>query len=291
MSNPARVEIRRILVALDASPRSLPVLKAAAELAARMEAELFGLFVEDIELLRLADSPYARELLYPSATEAPLTRATMEFKLRALSEEARKALATVAGRARCQWSFRTVRGEILAEVLAATGEADLLAVSETGGPLGLQRRVASAVLQVATGAAKVFLIPARGIAPGTRIAVYFDGSPGSRLALIVSAQLAAAAEDGITVLIGATDAAAASILKDEAALLLEGEDVEIRYRAIGPEDEAALLQALRAERAGILILGGLEPRKKQQWIELLLDQPDTALLLLDSGAGPQAETE
>ena len=59
--------IRRILVALDASRHSLAALEAAAELAARLKAELVGLFVEDIDLLRLAGLPFAREIRYPSA--------------------------------------------------------------------------------------------------------------------------------------------------------------------------------------------------------------------------------
>ena len=292
MSEPGRAaEIRRILVALDASPHSLPLLQVAAELASRMEAELFGLFVEDIELLRLADSPYACEILYPSATQTPLSRATMELKLRTLSEIARKALAAAASRAQVQWSFRTVCGEILPEVLAAAGEADLLAISEAGGPLGRQRRVASAALEVATGAAPVLVVPAHGIAPGARVAVYFDGSPGSRVGLLVSAQMAVATQDGITVLLGAADAASASARKEEAAGLLDGEVLEIRYRIVNPEDTTALVRTLRAERPGIFILGGLEPRKKQQWAELLLRDTTMALLLLDHGKTSLPESE
>src|SRR2546425_755825 len=122
--------VRRILVALDSSAHSLAALEASVDMAARMEAELTGLFVEDIELLRMADAPFARELLYPSATEAPLNRATMERKLRAQSEQARKALAAAADRAQVQWTFRTVRGQVISEVLAAAGEADLLAIGK-----------------------------------------------------------------------------------------------------------------------------------------------------------------
>jgi len=292
VSKPGRAaEIRRILVALDASPNSLLLLQAAAELASKMEAELFGLFVEDIELLRLAESPYACEILYPSATQTPLSRATMELKLRTLSEIARKALAAAAIRAQVQWSFRTVRGEILPEVLAAAGEADLLAISEGAGPLGRPRHIASAALELAAGAAPVLLIPAQGIAPGARMAVYFDGSPGSRLGLLVSARIAAATQDGITVLLGAVDAASASSQKEEAALLLEGEKIKIRYRIINPEDTTALVRTLRAERPGIFILGGLAPRKKRQWAELLLRDTSMALLLLDHGETSLPESE
>jgi len=46
--------IRRILVALDASRYSLAALEAAIELAAGLEAELQGIFVEDVSELRAA---------------------------------------------------------------------------------------------------------------------------------------------------------------------------------------------------------------------------------------------
>ncbi|MGD9028912.1 MAG: universal stress protein, partial [Anaerolineae bacterium] len=54
--------IRRILIALDASSHSIAALRAAARLASSLEAELHGLFVEDINLLRAAGLPMAREL-------------------------------------------------------------------------------------------------------------------------------------------------------------------------------------------------------------------------------------
>ena len=81
--------IRRILVALDSSRASLAALDAAVDLAGRIDAELLGIFVEDVELLRMADAPYAREILYPSAMEAPLSRGTMERNFKAQSAQAR----------------------------------------------------------------------------------------------------------------------------------------------------------------------------------------------------------
>ena len=54
---PQKPQMRRILVAVDASPHSLAALDAALRLAADLEAEIIGLFVEDINLLRLAGMP------------------------------------------------------------------------------------------------------------------------------------------------------------------------------------------------------------------------------------------
>ena len=53
---------RRILVAIDTSPHGSAALEAAARLATELRAELEGLFIEDINLLRLAGLPFAREI-------------------------------------------------------------------------------------------------------------------------------------------------------------------------------------------------------------------------------------
>jgi nucleotide-binding universal stress UspA family protein len=122
--------IRRILVPVDASPGSLATLVRAVDLAGKLEAELLGLFVEDIELLRLADSPYARELVYFSAAEIPLSRENMETKLKAQSVQARKALEVAGAHAQVRWTFRTVRGDVLTEILAAANQVDLLQLTK-----------------------------------------------------------------------------------------------------------------------------------------------------------------
>ena len=57
-----RFVVRHILVAVDATPSSSVVLEAAARLAREFDAELNGIFVEDLNLLHLAGLPFAREL-------------------------------------------------------------------------------------------------------------------------------------------------------------------------------------------------------------------------------------
>ena len=188
--------IRRILIALDSSPHSLAALEAAIDLAARMEAQLAGLFAEGVELLRMADAPFARELLYPAAKEAPMNRAAMEHKLRAQSEQARKALATAADRAQVQWTFRTVRGQVTSEVLAAAGDADLLAIGKTGSSLKRRVKIGSTPLELAIGGSTVLLLPAHRAFANLPLLVYYDGSPTARRALLAAAKLAEAEGSG-----------------------------------------------------------------------------------------------
>ena len=72
------IVIQRILVALDASPHSQAALDAAATLAARVSAELQGLFIEDVNLLRLAELPFAREVGSFTATHRRLDARDLE---------------------------------------------------------------------------------------------------------------------------------------------------------------------------------------------------------------------
>lgn len=294
MTDPERMRtIRRILVALDASVHSLAAVEAAVELAARLEAELLGLFVEDIELLRLAESPYARELLYPSAKEAPLSRATMESRLRAQSEQARKALAAAAERSQVPWSFRIVRGHVTSEILAAAAEADLLAMGKIGWSFGV--RMGSTALEIVTSAIPVLLVSEQGLPPDVKLVVYYDGSTVAQRSLLAAAQLAQPEKNIITVLLAAPDRERAGEMRDEINALLEGKDIEVRYREIDPRDEMSLFRALKAEQPGSLVLGGRELLKKLQAVGVSQREIEVPLLLLADGeeseAKPEPETE
>lgn len=283
--------IRRILVALDASAHSLAALDAAVELAARLEAELLGLFVEDVELLSLAECPYARELLYPSAKEAPLSRATMEARLRAQSERAREALGNAAGRSHVPWTFRIVRGRVTPEILAAAAEADLLAMGKIGWSFGPLVRLGSSALAVVTSAIPVLLVSEQGLPPNVKLVVYYEGSIAAQRSLLAALQLAKAKQNIITVLLAAGDGDRALKMRDEVNALLKGKEIEVRYREIDPDDEMSLFRALKAEQPGSLVLGGRELLKKLQSIGAPQREIEAPLLLLADGEEPEAEAE
>ena len=289
MSNRASSSvIRRILVALDASPRSLAALEAAVEFAARIEAELTGLFVEDVELLRLADSPYACEILMPSARIVPLERVGMESKLRAHSEGARIALAAAAERARVPWSFRTARGHVTSEILAALAEVDLLATAAIGSSRGRHLRMGATALALADSAVPVLVLSSHGAPFQGDLLVVCDGTAASKRRIGIAAELARAGSNRITVLIAAADQRGAERMQQELEARLAGSGAEVRYRSFNPKDESGLLRAVKAERAGVLVLPGRLFVEQLHDLENYLDESETSLLLCD-GSGTEEE--
>lgn len=123
------MKIRRIIIGLETAPRGQATLEAAARLAAQMEAELVGMFVENIDLLHFAALPFAREVGFASASRRALDVEGMERSLRGLAREARQSIAAVAGRVPVRWSFRVARGSASVELLAAAADADLVIIN------------------------------------------------------------------------------------------------------------------------------------------------------------------
>jgi hypothetical protein len=135
------VSIRRITVVQEAV-QAARTLDAVAQAAAALEAELTGLFVEDVELLHFAGLPFAREIGAFSARALDVR--TMERRLRSQAEEARRALAAAAEGKPLRWSFRVERGSVPARVRSALAEADLVVL--LGGRGGQPPRRAAALL-------------------------------------------------------------------------------------------------------------------------------------------------
>lgn len=117
---------RRIVVGLEALPRSRAALRAAADIAARTQAELFALFVEDSNLLEWAGLPFAREVGLASAVSRSLDPGSMERRLHALARQAEQSLIEIARGTSLRWSYRVARGALMTELLAAAAESDLV---------------------------------------------------------------------------------------------------------------------------------------------------------------------
>lgn len=118
--------IRRVAIALDTSGQSNQALQAAAELAASLQAELEGIFIEDINLIRLAELPFTREIRPASMTEEVLDLQRMEQELRSQARQQRQKLELIAREKGISCSFSTRRGHVKAELMQTAAEVDFL---------------------------------------------------------------------------------------------------------------------------------------------------------------------
>jgi nucleotide-binding universal stress UspA family protein len=248
------MRIRRIVVAIDASPASVAALEAAAELAAALEAEVLGLFVEDINLLRLSSLPFAHEVGALSATRRRLSGVDMERQLRFQAERAREALAAVERRLGVRTSFRIARGTVAEQLINALKAEDLLSLGARGWASG--RGLGSTARTVAfTSRGRVLILPhgARLTGPA---AVLFDGSPSGVEALETALAIAGGRPRDVHVYCVAETEKDGEHLARQAADHLGPGGEGILYRQVKPKDLPRATPAIRTAGANTLVVPG-----------------------------------
>ncbi len=273
-------EIRRILVAIDASLRSLAALEAAADLAAQWHAELLGLFVEDIELLRLAATPAAIQCVYPSASEHPLSTTQLESELRALAERARREVAGAATRAHVRWSFRIVRGKVPAEVLLAAAEADLLTLGGAGGSIARRLGLGSTARAAIAGARSSLLLVQGRVSRLQPVLAVYDRSPGAADVCRFAARLAESTSGRLTMLLVSPSGWREPAIEAEIARLVAGRKLRVRLRWLESDEKQDFLRAVQTEEGGVLVISGQSPYLEEEIVEKVLRQTPHPLLIL-----------
>jgi hypothetical protein len=208
---------RRIAVALDASEQSLRLMALAGGIAAALEAELEGVFVEDADLLRLAGLPFLREFRLTTRGEAAVDAERLQRELRATARRVRESVERSAQRLGCAWSFRVWRGDLEAEILSAALDAEMFTLAPLGRHAPLLARPSAAPRPRTEGALTV--------------AVLFDGSAEAARALATGAELTTRRHAALAVILQAPDAAGIERLREQAKDLL-GKEAGARVQLV-----------------------------------------------------------
>jgi nucleotide-binding universal stress UspA family protein len=248
------LKIRRILIALDTSHHSLAALRAAARLASSLDAELHGLFVEDINLLRVARLPMARELQFPFAAHAPMNPERMRRQLRAQASQARRALASICRRQQIEWTFQVVRGGVSSKVLEEAAKADLLCLGRISRPVMQRPGLGSTARAAATRAQRCVLLISHGTHIHPPVVVAYDGSPDAEQALLLASRLTQELGGFLSILVPADAPRSPEEIRQQIAHRLDGENLMIRYRGLVGVGVMPLISALQTEGCGILVL-------------------------------------
>ena len=253
--------IERILVALDHSDDSRTTLAEAAVLAAQLQAELVGLFIEDVKLIEAAQLPFVRQISL-TGQSAPFDRVAMERSFRAQEQAARQLLESVALRHRLSWSFRVARGRASVEILAQVQGVDLVIVGKTAPTVTRQGRIGATALAVADAlhGAILFSEPraAHVLGHGGPVLAVFDGGAAADRALAIAARLAGAGGQ-ILVVVSPGDAAERQALRQRAGERLAALGATARFIGVTDHGPAALEDALLQAGGGLIVIGEHAP--------------------------------
>jgi nucleotide-binding universal stress UspA family protein/sulfur relay (sulfurtransferase) DsrF/TusC family protein len=257
----------------------LAALEAAVELASRFGAELSGLYVEDINLLRLAELPFAQEVGQFSASRRRLDVPELERQIRAQTLRVRRIFRGTSQRAEIRWSFSVTRGRVDREVLSAATEADVLVLGRAGWSLIRPSRMGSTTRAVLAQAPGWALILQEGACLGQPVVVVYDGSPLAQRGLDAAAALLEQ-DRAMTVLLLADEPQSVQNLKAQVYAWLGERDIQVRYRTLTRFNVPSLVDALETERCGTVVLPARSATLDDAALQALLNEIRVPVLLV-----------
>lgn len=260
--------VPRIWVALDESPRSTAALTAAADLAAGLDAELAGLFVEDINLQHLIGLPFAREFSLLSGAGRPLSQRDVERTWRREAEALQRLLAEAAGTLRLRWSFHVARGRVSAEVNTLAQAFDLVVLGRRSGiqVMTVSRSTAGQTGNRPKTGPVLVLFDAGSTSTSTRnldLGIMLARRNGAELLLLIDAEN----EDAYRVACAAAQTA------------LKARETSGRCVWLSGINGSKLIQVARREEAGCLVLPDKKRFLRTEGLDRVLDEIECPIVL------------
>ncbi len=249
--------IKRIIVNVDVGGFSLSAMESAVILASRLRADLCGLFIEDAELLELANLPFTREITLHTTQSRALSGSSIERNFIAMASQMRHTLENLAKLSDVVCSFRTIRGTRLESVIRESEDFQLILIFPK------KRLTAPAYQDVTTSNSRP-------------IVLFYDGSTQASSAVKVIKSL----NDHKTIkqlLVLATSQTAEAEILDQ----LSSTDYRIKFEQVQDYHIADIINRVKKQPAGLVILPLEDILQKQLGgLKTLLDTLSCPLILV-----------
>lgn len=158
--------LRRIIVGVDTERSAREALALAARMAAKVDAGLNGVFVEDENILSLSAFPFVREVSM-SGEIGEIDNAALIRAMQAQAQIAKRTLERVAHDAGIGCSFRVARGSRLKSLVEEAAASDTLILR---GADASRHELGRTVRAATQDAHADVLLAARGVAVGSAFA-------------------------------------------------------------------------------------------------------------------------
>jgi hypothetical protein len=256
-------EPARIVLALDAAARDPAALDTLAEIARELDADPTALIVQDVDLLRLARLPFARELGALTAAVRPLTAERVEATLRAQARRAERLLLDALKPHEQRLSLRFTQGKIVREAMAAAFDADFVLFSAARPPPRTDA-------------------PRRPVRRRS-IVLILEDAPLPVRPLQVAAQLQRLLGATLSIVVAGTSEAVFSRVRSEVAERLPPGSGPALFRRVPVAERLVVARAAVAEHATLVVLSGDARLGREEDLTTMLHELGCALLWVRGG--------
>ncbi|MCC6534717.1 MAG: hypothetical protein IT531_19395 [Burkholderiales bacterium] len=261
MSTTASPYVRRLTLALDAGQCSEADIALAIELAALIGTELRGLFVEDSDLLRLAQLPFAREFGGQSGQDRRIEPASVESLLRRRVQHLADELERAGKQRNVPVSHKTARGKVVREALEHGERGDVVVLGRPGTVQRAARRRKTAT------------------APGP-VMVWYEDGPASGASCDIAIDLARQLGSGLLIGFPSRRFGSEADVRAQLAAWLRHAPAPVSLYGLADVAPDTLIAAARAAGAAQLVMTAQGSLANAEALERILAALGAGLILV-----------
>lgn len=275
-----KTRINRILVALDASKANQNVLQAGIALATRLNARLNALFIEDIDLLHMAELPVVREVVYGSFAGRSINVIGMDRSMQIQSARLRKLVETIARQHQIEITFDVLRGNVAKMLCDASRQTDLMVIGKNTQLMAKSQKVGNIAQLVLSSVNCNLVILQYGGNIERPVVVGFTGSEASQQALSLAVELAREDHNQLIVLLPAVDDLEYQQLCDAVKANIGDPMLQVSLIKLQSNTTEQILRIIRQLHGRILLLESGKAFLTDKQKQTLIMQADIPVVLL-----------
>ncbi len=271
--------VERILVSLDSSPHSFAALKSAVDLARHYQAELQGVFVEDVTLLSLAEMPFRQEVGEYSAIVREISHDGMTRSIFVQSRWVVRTFHRLINQTDLQGNISILRGDVFETIDREAENCDLLIIGKTGtSPIGYHRLGSTARAFIQKGQ-KPLLLVEEDNRLGYPMILLYDPSPSGKISLETAGELIDPGER-LIIFLSEDDPKEFQRNKEALKTWSEEQGIEITIQTYKTRSFDRFIRMIEGLKTGLLILPHLKNRSKRKLINYCLEKVSLPILLI-----------
>lgn len=271
--------VERILVSLDNSTHSIAALKAAVELARHFNADLKGVFIEDVNLLNLAEMPFRQEVGEYTAIVREMSTDGLSRSIFVQSRWVVRSFRKIINQSDINADIIVLRGDVNEMIEQESQTCDLIVIGKTGtNPIG-GRRLGSTAKALINSHKKPLLLVEENNRLGYPMILFYSNSPLGKISLETIRTLLDP-EETLVILLNKDDPDDFSHQKAELERWASTHKVNISVQAIKTQAFMRFIQMINGLKTGLFVLPHYDDPTRQGIIQLCLDEISLPILLV-----------
>ncbi len=271
--------VKRILVPLDHSNHSIAALKAAVKLAQHYDAEIKGIFVEDINLLNLAEMPFHQEV---GEYTAMIRKISSEGLSRGIFVQSRwviQSFRRLINHTDLDGDIVVLRGDVSEIIDGESQKCDLVVIGKSGKNFLGRSRLGSTAKRMIQYHRIPLLLVEENNQLGSPTILLFDNSPAGKIGLETASDLLEPHET-ILILLNKDDPTGYSEAKAYLKQWTANHHINISIEGFRTRTIRRFIQMIDRLKKGLLILPQHAEPLNQAIVDVCLELVSLPVLLI-----------